>query len=226
MLNFEVDPEILRPFAPRGVELDSWDGKTFVSVVGFRFLSTKVLGIPIPFHRDFNEINLRFYVHRHAEDGWRRGVVFIKEIVPRWMISCVARNVYNESYVTRRMRGEVEVPARERPGRASYEWKHQGRWNRLAAQLTGEPRAARPDSEEAFITEHYWGYVRQRDGGTVEYQVEHPVWRVWQTTEFDFDIDPAIEYGESFAEVLRQKPSSVFVADGSGVVVRKGRRID
>lgn len=227
MLNFEIGPEMLQPYLPYGTELDSWNGRTFVSVVGFRFLYTKVLGIPIPFHRNFDEVNLRFYVRRRCErdDGWRRGVVFIKEIVPRWMVSCVARTVYNENYVTRCMRHEVVLPTPHSPGRVEYEWKNEGRWNRIAAAISGEPILAAPDSEEAFITEHYWGYTRQRDGGTAEYQVEHPRWRVWQPVSVEFDCDAKAMYGPDFALALSQKPSSVFVADGSEIVVRKGRRL-
>ena len=66
MLNYEVPPEALAPLVPAGTELDSWQGKTFVSVVGFLFLDTRVLGIAIPGHRDFEEVNLRFYVRRKA----------------------------------------------------------------------------------------------------------------------------------------------------------------
>src|SRR6185295_273969 len=99
MLNYEIDPAILRRFVPRGTELDAWNGKTFVSLVGFLFLNTRVMGLPIPFHENFEEINLRFYVRRKADEGWRRGVVFIKEIVPRAAIAWVARWLYNENYV-------------------------------------------------------------------------------------------------------------------------------
>jgi uncharacterized protein YqjF (DUF2071 family) len=225
MLNFEISPEIVRPFVPQGTELDTWNGKTFVSVVGFRFLYTRLLGVPIPFHRNFDEVNLRFYVRRHALEGWQRGVVFIKEIVPRWMVSCVARTVYNENYVTRRMRHEVTPPTPQAPGRVEYKWKNDGQWNRISATIAGEPAFARPQSEETFITEHYWGYTRQRDGGTVEYQVEHPPWRVWQAEGVEFDCDAKAMYGPEFALALSRKPSSAFVAEGSGVVLRRGRRL-
>lgn len=226
MLNFEIDPNILQPYVPRGTELDLWHGKMFVSVVGFRFLYTKLLGLPIPFHRNFDEVNLRFYVRRQADDGLRRGVVFIKEIVPRWMVSCVARTAYNENYVTRRMRHHVELPTPESPGRVEYQWKNDGQWNRIAAIITGEPILTGSDSEETFITEHYWGYTRQRDGGTAEYQVEHPPWRVWQAANVAFDCDVKALYGTDFFAALTQKPSSSFVAEGSTIVVRRGRRID
>src|SRR5690606_40211851 len=93
MLNYDVDPAVLRPLVPHGVELDTWEGRYLVSVVGFQFLDTRLLGVPVPFHRDFDEINLRFYVRRRADDGWRRGVVFVKEIVPRRALAAVARAV-------------------------------------------------------------------------------------------------------------------------------------
>src|SRR6185503_10439864 len=96
MLNYEVDPSVLHPLVPRGTELDTWHGRTYASVVGFLFLDTRVLGLAIPFHRDFEEVNLRFYVRRREAEAWRRGVVFIKEIVPRWAIATVARVAYNE----------------------------------------------------------------------------------------------------------------------------------
>jgi Uncharacterized conserved protein (COG2071) len=99
MLNYEVDASLLRHFVPAGTELDCWQGKTLVSLVGFRFLKTRVLGIPIPFHRNFDEVNLRFYVRRAEATEVKRGVVFIREIVPRRAIAAVARAFYNERYL-------------------------------------------------------------------------------------------------------------------------------
>ncbi len=37
MFNYEVPPELLAPLVPRGTELDSWQGKVYVSLVGFLF---------------------------------------------------------------------------------------------------------------------------------------------------------------------------------------------
>ena len=227
MLNYDIDPAALRRLVPRGVELDTWNNRHFVSVVGFHFLKTRVLGLPVPFHRDFEEINLRFYVRRRAEDGWRRGVVFIKEIVPRWAIATVARVVYNENYVARRMRRRIDWDKETIApnGSVEYSWRDGGSWHRVRAKTAGEARPLAPDSEEEFITEHYWGYAAQRDGGSVEYQVEHPRWRVWQTSDAAFECDVKHVYGRQFVECLSAKPGSAFVADGSAVVVRKGMRI-
>lgn len=225
MLNYEVDPVLLAPLVPRGTEPDAWNGRTFVSVVGFRFLDTRVHGLAIPRHRHFEELNLRFYVRRLAPDGWRRGVVFIKEIVPRRAIAWVARRLYNENYFALPMRHIAPSAATTAPRRAVYEWFHASRWQGLTIDFDGAPSVPPDDSEEAFITEHYWGYARQRDGGTVEYQVEHPRWSVWRGTTATLDCDVASFYGPEFAAPLCGPPSSSFIADGSLVTVRRGMRL-
>lgn len=224
MLNYEVDPAILGARVPAGCELDAWDGRTFVSVVGFQFLRTRVLGVPVPFHRNFEEVNLRFYVRRKAADEWRRGVVFIRELVPRRAIALVANRVYGESYVALPMRHAVEVPDRAGPGRAAYEWRRSGAWEGVSATFSGSPAIPADDAEETFITEHYWGYSRLPDGGCVEYRVEHPRWSVWRADAASLDCDVASLYGPEFRDPLSGAPSTAFVADGSPVVVRRGRR--
>lgn len=223
MLNWEVSPALLHPFVPRGTALDAWNGRTFVSVVGFLFLDTRLMGVPIPFHRRFEEVNLRFYVGREGAEGWRRGVCFVREIVPRRAVAALARAVYNERYVALKMRHRLDRAADG--GEAEYGWRFGGRWNTLAARFHGQPAVPAAGSEEEFITEHYWGYAAQRDGGTVEYRVEHPPWRVWTAAGARLDADVAALYGAGFAEPLAAPPSSAFVADGSPVVVRRARRI-
>ncbi|MDB4952428.1 MAG: hypothetical protein JWM27_5077 [Gemmatimonadetes bacterium] len=227
MLSWAVDPAVLRPLVPRGTELAAWGGATYASAVGFLFLRTRVLGIPIPLHRDFEELNLRFYVRRKGPEGWRRGVVFVKEVVPRFAIATVARVVYNESYVALPMRHSIDRdgPALRPGGSVRYDWRHRGRWHSLGARTAGEPSAPAPGSEAEFITEHYWGYAAQRDGGTVEYRVEHPAWRVWTAEAPAFDCDVAEMYGAPFTDALAAPPSSAFVAEGSPIVVRRGVRI-
>lgn len=226
MFNFEVDPAALAPFVPEGTELDFWNGRTYLSVVGFRFLRTRVLGIPVPFHRDFDEVNLRFYVRRQAREGVRRGVVFIKEIVPKRMVTWVANRVYNEHYVTLPMRHQIDLPQPGRPvGSLAYHWQEGGRWHGIQVGVRGETTQPAADSEATFITEHYWGYTRQRDGSTLEYQVEHPPWRIWEGENPRFDCDIEQVYGPAFVKALSVTPTSVFVADGSAVLVRRGRRL-
>lgn len=223
MLNFEVDPKVLSPFVPVGTELDDWQGRTFVSVVGFMFLNTRVFGVAIPWHRNFEEVNLRFYVRRKASDGWRRGVVFVKEIVPRVAIALTARVVYGENYVAVRMRHRIELEAgADEPRAVSYSWWFRGRENRIELAPAGDADEAPEGSDVEFITEHYWGYARRRDGRTMEYRVEHPRWLVSRAATARLDCDVAGLYGNQFVEFLQSPPASAFLADGSEVTVFRG----
>jgi hypothetical protein len=227
MLNYEIEPGLLLSRVPAGTELDTFNDKTFVSVVGFMFLNTKVLGVPIPFHVNFEEVNLRFYVRRKSDDGWKRAVVFVKEIVPRLAIATVARVVYNEKYQAMKMRHSLEIEngALKPNSLVEYGWRYMDQWNTLRAKITGEPQSLTEGSEAEFITEHYWGYSAQRDGGTMEYQVEHPRWNVWQVSEATLACDVENVYGPEFVETLSGNSSSAFVADGSEIVVRKGSKL-
>ena len=224
MLNYEIEPSVLMPYVPRGTELDVWNGKNLISVVGFMFLNTRVFGIPIPFHRDFEEVNLRIYVRCKAEDGWRRGVVFIKEIVPRVAIALTARKLYNEPYIALPMKHRIEVQSGAVES-AEYTWRCSGRQNGLKLITCGEAQRLTEGSEAEFITEHYWGYNSQRDGSTLEYRVEHPRWRVYDVADAKLDCDIAGLYGEQFCESLKRQPSSAFLAEGSAVTVYQGVRV-
>jgi len=240
MLNWEIDPAVLEPFIPRGCELDFDGGKTFVSVVGFLFLDTRLLGIPVPLHRSFEEVNLRFYVRRISGGELRRGVAFIKEIVPRWTIAQTARLCYNEPYVALPMAHEVTGPASaltsstgeeirsrngECSGRIAYRWRFDGRWNALELQYGGDLTPLAPGTHEEFIAEHHFGYCPQRDGSTVEYEVQHPPWHIWRAAAAMLDANIEALYGPRFTAVLTQPPTSAFLADGSAVVVMRPVRI-
>jgi len=224
ILNYEADAKILAPFLPAGTELDDWNGEILVSVVGFLFLATRVRHMPIPFHRNFEEVNLRFYVRRKTSSGWRRGVVFIQELVPRLAIAWTARTFYNENYVALPMSHRIETAGKEIKS-VRYAWAFKGRENSLSLTTRGSSQPLRKGSQPEFITEHYWGYSVQRDGSTMEYQVEHPPWRIWETPAARLDCDAAKLYGRQFSEVLTRPPASAFLADGSPVIVRKGARL-
>jgi len=224
MLNYRVDGESLRHLVPRGTELDSFGGATYVSLVGFRFCRTRLFGaLAIPFHSDFDEVNLRFYVRRKERGEVRRGVVFIAEVVPKWAIAKIARVVYGENYVRLPMRHSIHSEGHSRC--VEFAFRLGGEWNRLHARSAAPPKLPEDGSLEQFITEHYWGYCSQRDGGSVEYRVTHVPWEVAAGVTAEFEGDPAELYGEELAQVLRQPPDSAFLAGGSPVVVHRGVRI-
>ena len=219
MANYEVDPSLLEPLVPNGVELDLFEGKCFVSLVGFMFLDTRVLDFLIPFHVNFEEVNLRFYVKRVVGDETRRGVVFIKEIVPRAAIAAVARVVYGEPYECWQMSNERDENS------VSYEWHNAHCRNRLSVDRGENLGVPAEDSHGSFIIEHYWGYTGRSATRTDEYKVEHPKWEVFSTANEHIDVDFAKTYGEKFAFLSDGNPYSMMLAAGSEIAVHKGSKI-
>ncbi|RAV98081.1 YqjF family protein [Pseudochryseolinea flava] len=216
MANFHIDKNILLPYVPAHTELDEWNGNYYVSLVGFLFQDTKVQGLTFPGHKTFEEVNLRFYVRYKKSNEWVRGVVFIKEIVPRAMITMIANLFYKEHYETREMahrfthaHDTIDV---------EYRWKVR-EWNYLKATASIHKEAIVSGSEEEFITEHYWGYTRLSNEKTSAYEVQHPKWKIHPVNAFEFKCDVAHLYGQKFEDVLRAKPTSVFLADGSPISV-------
>src|SRR6266481_6395851 len=224
MLNYEVDPRLLDKYVPSGTVLDSFLGKTYVSLVGFRFCRTKLFGsFAVPLHSDFDEVNLRFYVRRKEGDENRKGVVFIAEIVPKQAVAMTARLVYGENYACLPMKHRICTEGSKKT--VEYHWRFKDQWCRLIAQAVGAPELPREGSLEQFITEHYWGYSAQRGGGSLEYHVSHVPWQVWVSTTAGFEGNASGLYGLELGRVLQGDPSSAFIADGSPVTVFKGRKL-
>jgi uncharacterized protein YqjF (DUF2071 family) len=223
MFNYEIDPHLLTKHVPPGTVLDSFLGKTYVSLVGFRFCRTKLFGaVAVPFHSDFEEVNLRFYVRRQERTENRRGVVFIAEIVPRQAVATVARVLYGENYVCLPMNHSVSIDGSKMA--IEYQWQVNDQWCKLTAHASSVPALPPEGSLEQFITEHYWGYSIQRRGGSLEYHVSHVPWKVSSSSAASFEGDVGSLSGE-LGGVLKRRPNAAFIADGSPVVVFKGREI-
>jgi hypothetical protein len=224
MMNYAIEPSILSPLVPAGTELDTWNGTHYISIVGFLFADTRVSGHAIPFHRNFEEVNLRFYVRRKTGDSWKRGVVFIKEIVPRSMIALVAQYVYNEPYIGLPMSHQIETQGGVLHS-VRYNWRFDGKQNSLSVVVRGGLQPLMAGSEAEYITEHYWGYNRQQDGGTLEYQVEHPRWRYYDVSEANLQCEVGGLYGAQYQASMSRTPVSVFLAEGSAICVHRGVRL-
>lgn len=210
------------PFVPAGTELDSWQDTCYVSLVGFMFLNTRIKGFAIPYHTRFEEVNLRFYVRCKGEHGWRRGVVFIKEIVPRPALTFVANTVYKENYETLPMAHTWSL--NEDRLEVEYRWKKK-EWNSFRLTASPEPMLIEKESEHEFITEHYWGYTRISESQTSQYEVTHPRWMTYRVTDYAIDVDFSLVYGDPFAFLSRQEPRSVLLAEGSEIAVKAGSKL-
>ena len=225
MANYIVPESLLRPYLPSGTQFDFYHGRCYVSLVGFLFQETRLKGFRVPFHVQFEEVNLRFYVRRVDETGLhKRGVVFIKELVPRFALSFVANIFYEEPYATVRMQHEWR---RTGTGQSvAYRWRSRSLWHEMRVSASPEAQPVQCGSEEEFITEHYWGYTKLRDRRTLEYEVMHPRWQVYPIEHYAINVDFAQVYGMNFSKLNDQQPYSVLLAEGSEVVVRSGSRID
>ena len=216
MVNYAIDPGLLSSYIPPMTELDRWNDKCYLSLVGFMFLNTRVYGIKVPFHINFPEVNLRFYVRSSSEKENKRGVVFIREIVPKRALALVANTFFNERYITLPMKYQWSIDEDEI--HITYDWKA-SRWNRLEVKAAVKPRAIKKDSAEEFITEHYWGYTPLKKNKTGAYYVAHPKWDVYPVSAYKIDCNFGNLYGSRFAVLANQEPESVFLAEGSEITV-------
>jgi uncharacterized protein YqjF (DUF2071 family) len=222
LINYDVNPEILKPYIPNGTELDYWNGKCYVSLVGFMFENVKLLGVKIPFHTRFEEVNLRFYVKRFENNEWKRGVVFIKEIVPKPALTIVANTIYKEHYETLPMFHSVNFEREQKL--FTYGWKKQNYKNSFTLITERELSDIETQSEAEFITEHYFGYTKTKKG-TYEYEVKHPRWQQYKVKSYFLNIDFKGTYGSSFEFLQNLKPISVILGKGSEISVENKKLI-
>lgn len=217
MANYEIAPSLLMPYLPPHTELDFFEGKCYVSLVGFMFEEIRLKGIPIPFHTRFPEVNLRFYVKLLNNPEHRRGVVFIREIVPKRAVAWVANTFYKEKYISTVMKEQLKVTSRR--VEVSYDWFFHNQWHSISASANNLPQSIHKGSKEEFILEHYFGYAKVTAGVTNVYPVEHPSWKVYPLVDYEVDCNFDTVYGEDFAMLSHTTPSSVFLAEGSAVAI-------
>ena len=213
VLNFETDKKFLEHYLPAGLELNDWNGQYFMSLVGFEFSNTKLFGIPSPVHRRFAELNLRFYVKRRIKDQWRKGVVFIKEIAPSWLVGQVAGWLYKESFVA--LPVKKSMTPLDNKVRIGYTMKINNEQNYLSALATTAAVEYSNDSLEGFILDHYWGYTRVTKILTNEFEVIHRPWKIYPVMSADIKLDIPALYGKEFEPWLARPPQNMFLMDGS-----------
>ncbi len=211
--SYAVPEPLLRPLLPPGMDLDFQDGKCFASLVGFQFLDTRVLGVSWPAHRDFAEWNLRFYVRR----GPVRGVVFVREFVPKPIVAVVARLIYNEPYRVARITGAIKS---EPPTvTVSYTLRRGSRSHSLWVAADPESRPIQPGSREDFFLNQSWGFGTSRRGRRLQYEVVHPPWEIFPIRESVIDVSWGEMYGPEWSVMEGVQPVCVALAKGSPVSV-------
>ncbi|POY41299.1 hypothetical protein C3L50_01895 [Flavobacterium alvei] len=223
LINYEIDAKLLKKHLPKGTEIDLWNNKCYVSLVGFMFNNVKLIGFKIPFHSNFEEVNLRFYVKRFENGEWKRGVAFIKEIVPKPALTFVANTIYKEHYQTMPMKHS----ATENKNSIDfvYQWKNNNEWNSILVATEKNSIEIDHNSEAEFITEHYFGYTKTNKNITFEYEVKHPRWQQLQVVSYKIDVDFENVYGNDFVFLQNLEPTSVILAKGSTVTVENKKKL-
>jgi uncharacterized protein YqjF (DUF2071 family) len=215
MVNYEINPQILLPYLPKGVELDLFNGKCYISLVGFMFKNTKLFTIPIPFFGSFEEINLRFYVIRKENGEKKRGVVFINETIPYPIVAWMANKLYNEHYTVVPTKHKYEFSAEKQ--KIKFDWKLQNKWNSIHVESNISAKNLEENTLEKFIYEHYYGYTKVNEKTTEEYKLQHPSWKTYEVSTHKIDCDFTAMYGEDFSVLSKTQPESVYIAEGSDV---------
>lgn len=226
LLTYAVEPYLLESYLPEGLTLDLYkDDRAFVSFVAFDFLNTKVKGIPIPFHVNFPEINLRFYVQHTDKSGEvRRGVMFIKELVPKHCIALVANKIYNEPYESTSMTSSFDIKNEEIM--IEHQLTYKGTPHQFKIKVENKPYFPEENSTEHFFKEHSWGFGLNKKGQLTEYKVEHPVWKIYPLKErFQINIQFDQLYGSSWSVLNGQIPYNIMVAEGSPIQVFPGKLV-
>ncbi len=224
LINYEIDKSILEKYVPMGTEIDLYNGKCYISLVGFLFQDTKVVGLKIPFHMNFEEVNLRFYVKRFENGEWKRGVVFIKEIVPKSAITFIANSLYKEHYQTLPMKHAI-VESKNTTD-FTYQWKTKNKWNTILIETEGENLDIEIGTAFEFITEHYFGYTKYNENKTFEYEVKHPKWKQQKVLQTIIDADFKATYGNEFEFLNNQEPEFTIFALGSEISVESKKTIN
>ena len=210
---FETDKKLLEKFTPAKTELNDWNGKYLLSLVGFLFSNPSIFRIPSPLYRKFEEVNLRFYVRHKSKNEWKKGVVFIKEIAPSRIIGLSAKWLYHENFISLPMKHSFDITNEKRD--IEYSWKINSNWNFLKLRAAGNPLTGNGNTIEAFMKEHYWGYTKKGNDKSFEFEIQHPPWNIYPAISFDMHLDAEAMYGKEFTDYFREKPVSAFLMDGS-----------
>lgn len=215
--NYIVSPEIIEKYLPRHTEIDFFNGQCFVSLVGFQFKDVAIEGIKVPFHTDFEEINLRCYVRHFDGQGWRQGTVFLSEIADKRLLTALANSLYNENYRTMPTKhSQKEAPQGNQYG---YYWKSENQWQQMEVSTATRPVSVDPESETAFLIHKLWGYGKHNEQQTNQYQIDHPLWQVYPVQQYSLEVDFSKIFGPEFAHLKGRKPHSVILAEGSPINV-------
>ena len=217
-INFQIDDHLLKPLVPVGLELDYFDGDTFVSLVTMKIKRMKIWGIPFSVIPAFPEISLRFYVRRTTGDKSENGTCLIKDFVGGATAAWYLRTQFNSEFTKLKIQGQSKGFGIDEIPEVEYRWKHDDQWNNLRVRARSRITNTGKGTKVGFILDHS-NYFASQKGRTIAYRVERPQWEVWDAAQANFNCDVKNLFGRAFIKPLSKRPASVFVSAGSHVTV-------
>ena len=227
VINFEIDPKLLRNFIPPKTELDFFNETSFVTLMARACKNVKPYGWPIVFAKSIDQILLRFYVKRKVGDTWRRGVCLIRDYLPKRKASFFLNWMFKHSFTQvpiKRTSSNFESGLPTQLPTVEYQWTTGDYVNHIKVNARSQMRQQEQETKESFVLDHHYGYT-VKEGKTYEYYVEYSPWAMWDAQSGSFDCDTENVFGRPFVRALKQRPASVFLARGSDVIIYRPTEI-
>ncbi len=219
-VNFQIDQRILQPLVPKGLELDFFNGETYVSLIAMMLRNVKAWGLPFSIIPSSPELSLRFYVRRPGDGESAKGTCLIKDYISGSTAAWYLESQFKSDFSKLKMKyknsgfGEHETPEVE------YQWKVDDHWNKLRVRARSRIHKTERASKVGFILDHFT-YFGTYKGRTLAYRVERPTWNIWDAAQANFTCDVKRLFGDAFVKPLSKRPASVFVTAGSPVTIYK-----
>jgi uncharacterized protein len=173
-LHWAVAPEAVRPLVPGRLELDTYEGRAYVSMTPFTVRGARLRALPaVPGFSQFHELNVRTYVHREGRDP---AVWFFSLDAASPLAAAFARLSVRLPYCYARIsrgtdgnRMTYESTRLFPPQAASFS----ASWSFGRASA-----AAEPGTLGHFLVERYLLFSRALASKLIRLQVHHPPWQL------------------------------------------------
>ena len=204
-LHWAWDPAEIQKTLPRGLFVDTFDGRAWLGIVPFFMRRVHPRGLPcVPWLSDFLELNVRTYVYNNSG---RPGIWFYSLVCNQPVAVELAKRCFHLNYVHARMHAQVDQTAL---------WTYQAKRPRIAEanfcfKTTSSPKTeTQPGSLEFFLVERYFLYSADRRNRLFYGQVHHRSYRVGPAFVERWSFNPAAADGFSAPE---RGPDHVLAAE-------------
>jgi uncharacterized protein YqjF (DUF2071 family) len=172
LASWPVPVSAVRSLVPPGLEIDTFDGSAWVSIVPFRAGNMRLHWLPqIPGQADFHELNFRTYVRL----GDTRAVSFLSLDSPGALASLIGSKLFGLPFRDATIRIEKRGDGYRVESRRTMRSEPPAEF--IASYLPyGEAATPRPGSLENFLTARLSLFVAGRDGQLHRGDISHAPW--------------------------------------------------